>query len=171
MTAHMLRLARHDTSEYALAEGMAEAADRLSDGSAFEKFRTLVTAQGGDVSVVDNPDRLPRAQIIETLTAQKSGYIQQISAQEIGVAALDLGAGRERKGDPVDHAVGIIVHKKVGDPVEEGEPIFTVHSNDPTRLERAKAHLRNAPVYSSTVVAPLPTFYNTIYGKNKDKRA
>ncbi|MHB8624914.1 MAG: pyrimidine-nucleoside phosphorylase [Aggregatilineales bacterium] len=164
MTAHMLRLARHDTSEYALAEGMAEAADRLSDGSAFEKFRTLVKAQGGDVDVVDNPDRLPRAKIIEPLAAQKSGYVQQISALEVGVAALELGAGRERKGDPIDYAVGIMVHKKVGDPVQEGEPIFTIHANDPARLGQAKERLKNALVYSPTVVAPLPTFYNTIYG-------
>jgi pyrimidine-nucleoside phosphorylase len=163
ISAHMLRLARHNTSDYALAEGMAEAADRLSDGTAFEKFRTLIKAQGGDLSFVDNPDRLPRASIIETLTAQKRGYIQQLSALEIGVAALDLGAGRERKGDPIDHAVGIIVHKKVGDSVEAGEPIFTIHANDAGRLEQAKTHLKNAPVYSPTVVAPLPTFYNTIY--------
>jgi len=170
ITAHMLRLARRATSEYALAEGMAEAADRLSDGSAFEKFRTLIKAQGGDLGVIDNPDRLPRAQIVETLTAQKSGYIQQISALDLGMAALDLGAGRERKTDTIDHAVGIIVHKKVGDPVQEGEPIFTLHANDPTRLEQAKARLKNAPVFSPTAVAPLPTFYNTIYGGKAETR-
>jgi pyrimidine-nucleoside phosphorylase len=163
----MLRLARHDTSEYALAEGMAEAVDRLNDGSAFEKFCTLIKAQGGDLNVIDDPDRLPRARIVETLTAQKSGYIQQISALDIGLAALDLGAGRERKTDPIDHAVGIVVHKKVGDPVQEGEPIFVIHANDPERLEQAKVRLKNAPVYNSTVVAPLPTFYNTIYGERR----
>lgn len=166
MTAHMLRLARHDTSEYVLAEGMAEAADRLSDGSAFEKFRTLVKAQGGDLSVIDNPDRLPCASIIELLTAQQSGYVQQISALEVGVTALALGAGRERKGDPIDYAVGIMVHKKVGDPVAAGEPIFTIHANDSVRLEQAKERLKNALVYSPTVVAPLPTFYNTIYSSS-----
>lgn len=163
MTAHMLRLARHDTSEYALAQGMAEAADRLSDGSAFEKFRTLIKAQGGDLSVIDNPDRLPRASIIEPIAAQQNGYLEQISAYEVGMAALELGAGRERKGDSIDYAVGIMVHKKVGDAVKHGEPIFTIHANDPARLEQARIRLKNAAIYSPTLVAPLPTFYNTIY--------
>ncbi len=99
LAAHMLKLARKNASEFALAEYMAEAADALDNGSAFEKFRVLVGAQGGDVRVVDDPTLLPKASIIETLTAPKSGYVEQLSALQVGLASVDLGAGRERKED------------------------------------------------------------------------
>ncbi len=164
VAGHMIRLARQDKSEYALAESMAEAADRLKDGTAFQKFRTLVKAQGGDVAFVDDPARLPRARTIEPITAERSGYIEQLSALQIGLASVDLGAGRERKGDTIDHAVGLVVHKKIGDKVEIDEPLMTLHANEPGRLSQAKARLVNAVAYSSAPIAPLPTIYNTIYG-------
>jgi pyrimidine-nucleoside phosphorylase len=163
LAAHMIRLARHDKTDYALAAGMAEAADHLQDGSAFAKFRELVAAQEGDVRVIDNPDLLPTARLIEPIYAKKSGFVEQISAIEVGLAGLDLGAGRTRKDDKVDHAVGIMVHKKVGDAVATGEAIFTVHANDPERLLQATERLHRAMVYSPSPTAPLPTIYNTFY--------
>ncbi len=162
VAAHMLRLARHDNSEYAMAECMAEAASRLDDGSAFEKFRVLVKAQGGDVGMIDDPDKLPQARIIETLAADQSGYVEQLNALQVGMAAVDLGAGRERKEDSIDHAVGIIVHKKVGDAVTAGDVTFTLHANDEAKLEQARRRLANTIVYSNRPAAPLPTFYDTI---------
>ncbi|MCC7449734.1 MAG: pyrimidine-nucleoside phosphorylase [Anaerolineae bacterium] len=164
VAAHMLRLARNNTSEYAMAECMAEAAQNLDNGTAFQKFRTLVEAQGGDVSLIDDPAKLPQASIIETLTATHSGYVEQLNALQVGMASIDLGAGRERKEDTIDHAVGLIVHKKVGDPITAGEPTFTLHANDRQRLEQAKKRLANTIVTSSRPTAPLPTFYDTIEG-------
>lgn len=162
LAGHMLRLARKDSSENALREYMAEAARHLDDGSAFEKFRTLVSAQGGDVRVIDDLNLLPKARIVESLTASQNGYIAQLSALSVGLASVDLGAGRERKEDSIDHAVGIMVHKKVGDAVRAGEPTFTLHADDPARLEQARQRLVDALVYSRTPTAPLPAFYNTI---------
>jgi pyrimidine-nucleoside phosphorylase len=162
VAAHMLRLARKDNSEYAMAECMAEAAKNLDNGQAFEKFRVLVQAQGGDVSMVDDPARLPKANIIETLTATQSGYVAQLNALQVGMASVDLGAGRERKEDNIDHAVGVVVHKKVGDAITVGEPTFTLHANDRARLEQARRRLDNTIVYSAHPTAPLPTFYDII---------
>lgn len=167
VAAQMLLLARHphgDAPEYALAEYMAESAETLRDGSAFAKFRELVAAQGGDVRQVDDPSLLPQAQIVEVLPAVRSGYIEQLNALDVGMAAVDLGAGRQRKGDPIDHAVGILVHKKVGDSVAAGEPIFTLHANDAERLAQAKERLARTVVYSSTPTSPLPPFYDVVTG-------
>jgi pyrimidine-nucleoside phosphorylase len=160
----MLRLARAEKSEYAMAEMMAEAADRIADGSALEKLRMLVRVQGGDVNYIDNLALFPKASIVETLTASSDGYVAQLSALNVGLASVDLGAGRSRKEDPVDHAVGIIVHKKVGDTLTKGEATFTIHANDPHRLAQAKEYLKDAIVSSPHAVAPLPMFYNTIEG-------
>ncbi len=162
LAGHMLRLARRNTSEYALSEYMAEAADHLRDGSALEKLRILVQAQGGDVSVIDDPKKLAKATIIEEMHATQSGYVEQLSALNVGVASVDLGAGRERKEDGIDHAVGIMVHKKVGDPVQAGEVTFTLHANDPAKLQLAKERLTDAIIYSNVPTTPLPMFYNII---------
>jgi pyrimidine-nucleoside phosphorylase len=162
LAAHMLRLARHNDSEYALSEYMAEAAEHLRDGSAFEKLRVLVQAQGGDVSVIDDPEKLAKATIVEELHATESGYVAQLSAQKVGIASVDLGAGRERKEDGIDHAVGILVHKKVGDAVQAGEVTFTLHANDPAKLALAKERLADAIIYDHVPTSPLPMFYNII---------
>lgn len=164
VAAHMLRLARKDKSEYAMAEYMAEAAEQLRNGRAFAKFRDLVFAQGGDVSQIDNPDKLPKARLVEVVTATQSGYVQQLNAYDVGMASIDLGAGRERKGEEIDYSVGIIVHKKVGDAVSKGEPIFTFHANDAIRLAAAKQRLAQTIVYSDQLTLPLPTFYDIIMG-------
>jgi pyrimidine-nucleoside phosphorylase len=97
VAAHMLSLARGSKNDSALAEHMAEAADRLRNGAAFEKFRTMVKAQGGDLSMVDDPSLLPKARTVVVLKAQRSGYVAQLSAYQVGVASVELGAGRERK--------------------------------------------------------------------------
>jgi pyrimidine-nucleoside phosphorylase len=88
--------------------------------------------------------------------------VEQLNALQVGMASVDLGAGRERKEDSIDHSVGIIVHKKVGDAVAEGDVTFTLHANDKARLERAKRRLEHTIVYRNGPTAPLPTFYDTI---------
>ncbi len=143
-------------------EGRQRMAQALDDGRAWEKFRVLIQAQGGDVRYVDEPDRLPTARLIEPLPAPRSGYLQQIHARVVGETAVVLGAGREKKGDPIDHAVGIVVHKKVGDYVEKGEPVFTIHANDPDRLAEAQKRLQAALQWSEEPVDPLPHFYGVL---------
>ena len=136
----------------------------LADGSALAKFRQLVAAQGGDVTVVDEPDLLPKASWVETVKAPRSGYLSEVNAREIGMAVVDLGAGRAKKSDAIDHAVGLVIHHKVGDSVKKGEPLFTVHANDAAKLEAAKARVLAAHKFSANAkrVKPLPLFYKVL---------
>jgi len=131
----------------------------LSDGSAFEKFRVLVQAQGGDVSYVNDISKFPKAKYIDEVKAPRSGYISQVQARTVGEAAVTLGAGRAKKSDPVDHAVGFIIHKKVGDRVEKGETLFTIHANDEAKLVEARGSVLSAHSFSDEVITPLPLFY------------
>ena len=164
--AHMLRMGRQQPmDEYVLSESMAELAALMDNGAGLAKFRELVEAQGGDVRMVDDPNKLPQARYQEVLPAEEDGFIAQLNAQMVARASLELGAGRERKEDPVDPAVGVVVHRKVGDRVQKGEPMFTVHANDEAKLARAKEILRQAPAFSAREVQPLPMFYDTIYGE------
>ena len=101
----------------------------LESGLALEKFKTFVTAQGGNVSVVDHPELLPEAACIIDVKADQSGYVSDIVADHIGLAAMLLGAGRAAKDSLIDIAVGVVLNKKVGDPVKKGETLLTIHSN------------------------------------------
>lgn len=118
------------------ARKMAE--DVISNGSALEKFRTLVAAQGGDVSYVDDPEKLPKAEIVEVVDSPQSGYLSEINARAFGEMSVVLGAGRAAKGDQIDHAVGLVTHHKVGDKVEKGEPLFTIYANDKTLADEVR---------------------------------
>jgi pyrimidine-nucleoside phosphorylase len=138
--------------------GLAEAA--LADGSAFEKFRKLVEVQGGDVSYVDKPEQLPRATLIEPVQSPRGGWLAQVDARAIGEAAVALGAGRAKKTDAIDHAVGLVIHRKVGELVESGTPLFTVHSNDRQKLADAQRRVLAAHVIVDEPTPPLPLFYN-----------
>src|SRR5512147_1150829 len=135
VSAHMLVLGKRAKE---LSEGRAMAEKSIADGSAFEKFRVLVEAQGGDVSYADDPSKFPRAEFVEVVESPQNGFLAQIQARSVGEAAVALGAGRARKADPVDHAVGFIIHHKVGDQVERGKPLFTIHANDLDKLEEAR---------------------------------
>ncbi len=159
VAAHLLVLGRR-AADLASARRLAE--DAIASGAAFEKFRALVRAQGGDVSFVDDPAKLPAANLVEEVKADRSGYIAQVHARLFGEAAVILGGGRARKGDPIDHAVGLVVQVKVGDFVERGQPLYTVHANDPARLDEARRHLQEAIGWSEAPVAPLPLFYSSI---------
>ena len=144
-----------------------ELEQKLTDGSAFEKFRQLVAAQGGDVAMVDNPMLLPTATIQQPFTAiepqvRNPPYIAAIAADAVAWAAFELGAGREKKGDPIDVAVGLQVHVKVGDQIEQGKPLVTIHANDETKIAACRARLEQAFTYSQTPVEPLPLFYGVL---------
>jgi pyrimidine-nucleoside phosphorylase len=107
----------------------------LDSGAAWEKFRQFVTAQGGDVTYIQQPDRLPTAAHVLPLPAPTSGYVQELNALQIGQAAMLLGAGRARKEDLIDHAAGIYLHKKRGARVEKDEPLAWLHGADSARLQ------------------------------------
>lgn len=155
--AHMLVLGGR-AADLASARQLAEAV--VADGSAFEKFRQLVTAQGGDVSYVDHPEKMAAARHIETVPSPASGYLSTVHARLIGEASVELGAGRAKKGDPIDHAVGFEILRKVGEFVHAGEPLFVIHANDPEKLNRARTAVLAAHQFSQAIVKPLPLFYN-----------
>ncbi|OIO89777.1 MAG: thymidine phosphorylase [Anaerolineae bacterium CG2_30_58_95] len=156
VAAHMLILGEVAADEQA---GRALAEQSLADGSALAKFRQLVGAQGGDVSYVDDPAKLPRAALVRAVDAPRSGSLSQVQARSVGEASVALGAGRAQKDDPIDHAVGFVIHHKVGDRVEKGEPLFTVHASDQKRLDAAIASVLAAHVIVDHPVPPLPLFY------------
>src|SRR5512133_389160 len=157
VSAHMLVLGKRAGD---LSEGRLMAEKAIADGSAFEKLRILVEAQGGDVSYVDDPSKFPKAEFVEVVMSPRSGYLSEVQARTVGEAAVTLGAGRAKNSDPVDHAVGFIIHHKVGDRVEGGEPLFTVHANDEGKLVDAREAVLAAHRFSDHPVEKLPLFYN-----------
>ncbi len=138
--------------------------DKLTSGAAWEKFRELVEAQGGDVETVEEPDRLPQADLVEDVPVPRSGYIEGIHAAQVGLAVVDLGGGREKKGQPIDHSVGLMIHHKVGDLVQKGAPLFTVYASDEGKMEAARERVLAAHTFSDEPVEPLPLFYGRITG-------
>jgi pyrimidine-nucleoside phosphorylase len=128
----------------------------LSDGSALRKFAQLIEAQSGDASVVRDPDRLPAAPFRRAVPAAESGQVAAIDALEVALAAKSLGAGRDRKDAPIDLAVGIVLDKKVGDPVRQGEPLATVHARTEEAARQVASRVAAAfRVASSARARPL----------------
>lgn len=109
------------------ARGMLQ--EVIDNGKALEKFKTFLSNQGGDASVVDDPSKLPTAQYQFELPAKRSGVVSEMIANEIGIASMMLGAGRQTKEDVIDLAVGLVLNKKVGGRVEEGESLLTIYAN------------------------------------------
>jgi pyrimidine-nucleoside phosphorylase len=125
----------------------------IADGSGLAKLRELVAAQGGDPRMVDDPARLPSAPRVETLRAPRTAYVRRIAADEIGLASVRLGAGREKKGDPIDHRTGIVLHAKVGTRVERGAAFADVHHAGRPADATAIEQVRNAFAWSARPVA------------------
>jgi len=112
-----------------IEEGRKVLENSLKDGSAFNKFRLMVQAQGGDVSYIDNPDKFELAKHIIPIISQKEGYVHKIKALAIGISSMKLGGGREKIEDTIDMSAGIILNKKVGDYVKKGEALAYAHTN------------------------------------------
>lgn len=145
-----------------IPEGIGMAERAINDGSGFSKFRELVLAQGGDVRVIDDLKRLPKAAFVESVYAENGGWASVVDAKEVGETSVALGAGREQKGDLIDQAVGIIVKVKVGDAVDKGQVLFEVHANDPRKLQQAKERLKNAVKIVNRPVEKPPYFHGVI---------
>ena len=124
--SQMVVLAEKATS---LDEARQMLVDAIKTGKALNKFKTFLSNQGGDDSIVDSPEKLPSAKYQVEFKAKKDGFITEIIANEIGVASMMLGAGRQTKEDVIDLGVGIVLNKKVGEHVEKGENILTIHTN------------------------------------------
>lgn len=127
--------------------------DAIHSGKALAKFKEFLANQGGDASIVDDLTKLPQAKYKIELPAKQSGYISRMVADEIGVASMILGAGRATKEDVIDLAVGLVLHKKVGDKVEEGESILTIYSNR-ENVEDVKQKLYDNIFIADTAIAP-----------------
>ncbi|AHA10315.1 MULTISPECIES: pyrimidine-nucleoside phosphorylase [Bacillus] len=125
----------------------------MKNGKATEKFKEFLSNQGGDSSIVDNPEKMPQAKYIIDVPAKTSGVISNIVADEIGIAAMLLGAGRATKEDEIDLAVGLMLRKKVGDAVKEGEPFVTIYANR-ENVEDVKAKIYENISIAETAVAP-----------------
>jgi pyrimidine-nucleoside phosphorylase len=125
----------------------------MENGKATEKFKEFLSNQGGDSSIVDNPEKMPQAKYVIDVPAKTSGVISNIVADEIGIAAMLLGAGRATKEDEIDLAVGLMLRKKVGDAVKEGEPFVTIYANR-ENVEDVKAKIYENISIAETAVAP-----------------
>lgn len=145
-----------------LAHGKGLVEEVISSGKAFDKLRELVVAQGGDVSFIDVLGKLPSADQVIKVQSKQAGWIKVIDAKEVGEAAVMLGAGRAKKEDVIDPAVGILVHAKVGDYQEAGEDLFEVHLNDDTHLQEVVEKLIKAVAFSDKPVEKLPLFFKVI---------
>ncbi len=143
-------------------EALTLAIDALSSGAAWHKFRELVEAQGGDLKCIDDPEQLPRARLTQAVAAPRSGYLASTRAAEIGEAVTDLGGGRRKKGQAIDHSVGVIVHYKVGDLVQKGTPLFTLHAEDKAGLAAARERILAAHAIGDDPVPRPPLFYKRI---------
>ena len=159
ISSHMLVLGEKADTLEAARQMVVEA---IAQGRAWSKFRELVHAQEGDLRFVDDPHRLPAAALVETVPAPQNGFLLAQDAREIGETSVGLGAGRAKKSDPIDHAVGIVLHHKVGDYVKKGEALFTIHANDRGKFIEAQARLLKACQWGNDPCPPLPLFYGVV---------
>ena len=136
----------------------------IRSGAAFAKFKEFVAAQGGDIGYLDQPQRLTAAPIQITVPALRSGYVSHIDAREIGLAVVDMGGGRQKKGDPIDHRVGVIMRGKVGKAIREGEPLCTIHAANRESADIASERIQKAFQFSDEAVDALPILLDRIAG-------
>lgn len=138
------------------------AQDAIDSGTGFEYLRKLVEAQGGDVSYVDHPNKMEEAPLKAVVEAQESGFVSEVHARTVGETAIILGAGRKKKGDTIDLAVGIMVKVKVADQIERGQPLFVIHARDEGTLAEARQRLLEAVKIVPDPVDVLPLFYGLV---------
>ncbi len=147
-------------------KGRALALEIIRSGRGLERFRELVSEQGGDVRIIDDLSLLPQAAHREEILAPSSGFIAAIECERMGIAGVMLGGGRFKKEDTVDPAVGIVLHKKVGDPVSSGEPLCTVHYNSSERFTEARPVIAAAYSIAEQKPEPRPLVQKVIQGKS-----
>jgi pyrimidine-nucleoside phosphorylase len=149
-------------------EGKQQSERLLASGQALERFRQMLELQGGDPRVVDDPTKLPQARRRLEIASPKSGYLTAMQCEVIGTACVILGGGRERKEDAVDPAVGIAMHKKLGERIETGQSLATVYYNDEARAQRARELIANSCEISDSPASKRPLIQKII-GKSGGK--
>ncbi|MGJ9382436.1 pyrimidine-nucleoside phosphorylase [Salipaludibacillus sp. CF4.18] len=166
LTDLCLTLGSHMVVVASKADTLEEAREMLEEsinsGKALEQFKIFIESQKGDPSVVDNPEKLPQASFKESVLAEKDGFVSGIEADHIGTAAMVLGAGRATKDSVIDLAVGIELHKKIGDSVKKGESLATIYSNQKDVIDSkskvlASYHFSSDPVSAPTLVYDIIT--------------
>lgn len=143
-------------------EGQEELLRLLKNGAALEKFSQMIALQGGDIRYLNDPSLFPQAKIVEIIKASKPGYLSEIDARKVGKAAVILGAGRSFKGENIDFSVGIVLNRKVGDMVAEGDTLAYIHANDKERLKAALRELSGTFSISETKPEGLPLVYGVV---------
>lgn len=159
LAARMVRLGGKATND---DEARTQVRKALSSGTALEKLRQVIELQGGDPKVIDDVKRLPTAPHRIDFNADSGGYIADMDAEKVGIASMMLGAGRERAEDNVDHAVGIVLHKKLGDQVAANEPIATLHYRSDNRLPQAVDLLKSACSLARNPLPKKPLIIDTV---------
>lgn len=157
--AYMLQLANKGEN---LEENKKRLLENIQNGKAYHKFLELVQKQGGDISYIENLEKLPKATYIESIYSEEDGYIQEIDSKEVGKLAGMLGAGREKKEDAIDPSVGIVLSKKVADRVEKNDVLAYVYANDEDKLREAKIKLKKIVKVSKNVVEREKTIWEVI---------
>ncbi|NLX36358.1 MAG: thymidine phosphorylase [Chloroflexi bacterium] len=151
-----------------VAESPEEAHDlarqQLVQGQALAKFGDWIAAQGGDTRVIDSPALLPQAPWRQTIVADDDGYVEQLDARSFGLACVELGGGRQRKEDAIDHSVGIVLHAKTGAKVSAGAPLYTLHARSQDDAERMARHLAPAVRLSQRNVSAPPLILDVLRG-------
>lgn len=150
--SHMVYLAEKAGS---LAEARTLLENVIKDGSALDKLKVFLSSQGGDASIVDDPAKMPQAKYTFELEAKEDGFVAEIVADEVGTAAMLLGAGRATKESVIDLAVGLVLRKKIGDQVKKGESLVTIYSNFEDVSEVKAKLYENIKISSTKVDAPI----------------
>jgi pyrimidine-nucleoside phosphorylase len=151
---------------HTLDEGRTLAEQMIASGKARAKFREMVGLQGGNRAVIDDPALLPRARYQSQVASATAGVVTEMMCEQIGTAGVLLGGGREKKEDAIDPAVGIIVHKKLGDKIAAGEALCTVHYNSTERFERAKPLIEQSYTIASLAGPKRPLVGRVIGGES-----
>lgn len=159
VASHMLRIGEKAAD---VTAGRKLAEEALTSGKGLAQLRKLVQNQGGDPRYVDDPQLFPLAPVIREVFSPQEGYLAEVDALTIGETSVQMGAGRSRKEDAIDHRVGIIVHHKVGDHVNKGDVLFTVHAVDENSFEMTKNLCLSACRWQDKPCTPLPLFYEVI---------
>ena len=143
-------------------EGKALLLENINNGKGLEKLKEFVKAQGGDASLIDDTDKFPKAKYVVEVKAAKSGVISKINAEAFGLIAMELGAGRETKESIIDLSVGIVLNKKRGEVVKEGDILAYIHSNDESNIEKAKNDIIKNMIISNSLDKEIPLIYDIV---------
>lgn len=134
----------------------------IEDGSALNKLREMITAQGGNADVIDNSGAFKQPKFYVDIISEGDGYISRTDAERVGIASVILGAGREKKGDPIDPSAGIILKKKTGDSVSKGDVLATFYTDDETRIDVAKREFLDALIFGNEKPSKQKLIYKII---------